>query len=254
MSKAEMLSMAWLALRDTGKFMNLHQLSIVLPTTLLASCALVACAHKPLQPATPRTLTAREIGVVERARQFGLIPVQEAVPGIWVDQRYTTPRNITGSPFYPPALPCLIHRDTAAKLAWAQNLLADSGYQLKIWDAYRPPESHLFLFKKFGQSGYVHEPGFEGRWSYHCYGRAVDVTLLDSNGQELPMPSGFDDFSDHAWAAYLNGDPEITARLRTLQSAMMRAGFSMLDREWWHFSDVPSGPLGAPVMAADLGL
>ncbi len=51
-----------------------------------------------------------------------------------------------------------------------------------------------------------------------------------------------------------NGDPKITDRLRTLQSAMMRAGFSLLDREWWHFSDVGNGTLGAPVMAGDLGL
>ena len=234
--------------------MNLRQLTIVLPAALLVGCLLAACASKPVQPAAPRALTTREFDVVERARQFGLVPVQEAVPGIWVDQRYSTPRNITGSPFYPPALPCLIHKDTGVKLARAQQLLAARGYQLKIWDAYRPPESHLILFKNFGQSGYVHEPGFEGRWSYHCYGRAVDVTLLNPNGQELPMPSGFDDFSDRAWAAYLNGDPKITDRLRTLQSAMMRAGFSLLDREWWHFSDVGSGPLGPPVMAGDLGL
>lgn len=249
-----MLNMACLPLPDTGKFMNLRQLTIVLPAALLAGCLLAACANKPLQPAAPRALTPREFDVVERARQFGLVPVQEAVPGIWVDQRYSTSNNITGSPFYPAALPCLIHKDTGAKLARAQQLLAARGYQLKIWDAYRPPESHLFLFKNFGQSGYVHEPGFEGRWSYHCYGRAVDVTVLDANGQELPMPSAFDDFSDHAWAAYLNGDPKITDRLRALQSAMMRAGFSLLDREWWHFSDVGNGPLRAPVMAGDLGL
>jgi D-alanyl-D-alanine dipeptidase len=180
--------------------------------------------------------------------------LQCAVPGVWLDQRYATRRNVTGSPIYPDSLPCLLHQDTAVKLTTAQHLLARHGYQLKIWDAYRPPESHLILWEKFGASGYVHQPGFEGRWSHHCYGRAVDVTLLDHNGKELTMPSGFDDFSPHAWAAYLHGDPTIAARLHTLQSAMVEAGFTLLDSEWWHFSDPGTAPLGPPVFARDLGL
>ena len=64
-----------------------------------------------------------------------LIPVQEAVPGIWVDQRYSTTNNITGSPFYPAALPCLIHKETGAKLARAQQLLAARGYHAVEWSA-----------------------------------------------------------------------------------------------------------------------
>lgn len=94
----------------------------------------------------------------------------------------------------------------------------------------------------------------DGRWSYHCYARAADLTLLDHDGHELAMPSGFDDFSPHAWAAYLNGDPAITTRLHRLQSAMLRAGFWLLDTDWWHFSDENGPTPSAPISAKDLGL
>ena len=224
--------------------------------SLLFACFLLlsACTSGPMQPAAPCAWSEKTLSVVERARTLDLVPVQQAVPGIWVELRYATPRNVTGASFYSPDLPCLLHRETALKLDNAQRFLARSGYQLKIWDAYRPAESHWLLWQKCGATGYVHEPGFEGRWSHHCYGRAVDVTLLDAQGRELPMPSDFDDFSEHAWAAYLNGNPTIGDRLRTLQFAMMRAGFTPLAREWWHFSDQSTPTIGSPISAHDLGL
>ena len=229
----------------------LPRLSIlaVLAGVVLASCARVV-------PGATANFTASEETVISRAREFHLVPVATAVPGIYVDQRYRSNRNVIGHSFYPPDLPCLVSEDTAAKLRHAQKLLTGRGYQLKIWDGYRPPESHLVLWHQFKNGGYVHEPGYEGRWSWHCYGRAVDVTLVDARGVELPMPSEFDDFTPQAWCAYKGGDPEIEKRLRILEWAMTTAGFTILDSEWWHFSDpLPEGtPKPPPVFARDLGI
>jgi zinc D-Ala-D-Ala dipeptidase len=219
----------------------------------LGTLGIVACATAPLTPAPLRAVSAEEAALRARARAFDLVSLEEAIPGIWIDQRYRTHRNVVGVPFYPPGLPCLIHRDTAVKLKKAQQLLAGRGYQLRVWDAYRPPESHQVLWEKFGMTGYVHEPGYENRWSWHCYGRAVDVTLLDRNGNPMVMPSDYDEFSSLAWASYTGTDNDVHKRLVILQWAMERAGFKLLNSEWWHFSD-PVEPVGRPVFAKDLGL
>jgi D-alanyl-D-alanine dipeptidase len=217
---------------------------------------LVACAQRQIVPAAPLGFTEAELNVIARARDHQLVPLTTALPGIYLDQRYRTTRNVTGVSFYPPDLPCLIHVETAAKLRRALKLLTARGYQLKVWDAYRPPESHLVLWHKFGASGYVHEPGNEDRWSWHCYGRAVDLTLVDRDGNDVLMPSDFDEFSPKAWAVYHGQDPEVEKRLRILEWAMTSAGFEILDSEWWHFSDpLPEGVAKpSPVFARDLGI
>jgi D-alanyl-D-alanine dipeptidase len=227
-----------------------HIASLVALTLALVG----ACAR--IQPAPGTSFTSAEETVIARAKTFQLVDVASAVPGIYIDQRYRSSRNVMGASFYPADLPCLIHEATAAKLKRAQKLLTSRGYQLKIWDAYRPPESHLLLWNRFKDGGYVHEPGHEGRWSWHCYGRAVDVTLVDKDGKELVMPSEFDDFTPRAWCAYKGGDPEVAKHLNLLEWAMKSAGFEILDSEWWHFSDpLPEGTSRPPpIFARDLGL
>lgn len=227
---------------------------LLLAVIVVATSFIVACASSPVNKPPQRTYSEEERVILNRAAAFQLVSVEQAVPGIWVEQRYKSERNVIGTPFYPRDLPCLVHRDTAVKLAKAQKLLLGRGYQLKIWDAYRPAESHMVLWKKFGMSGYVHEPGHEGRWSWHCYGRAVDVTLLDLHGREQVMPTDFDDFTPKAWAGYRGGDDEIATRVRILQWAMQKAGLEYLNSEWWHFSDPVEGPVGVPMMASDLGI
>lgn len=234
-------------------FVSLHLPRHFALMALASSVGFVACVSPQLREAPPRAFSQTEAGILRRAAAFNLVSLEQSVSGIWIEARYKGKRNVLGRPFYPASLPVLIHQDTAVKLRKAQAFLADRGYQLKVWDAYRPVEGHVELWKKFGQSGYVHEPGNEGRWSWHCYGRAVDVTLLDADGRELEMPTDFDEFSPRAWAAYLNGDKEVTERLRLLQRAMTVAGFEILNSEWWHFSDPVSTPLVPPPTAADLG-
>jgi D-alanyl-D-alanine dipeptidase len=46
---------------------------------------------------------------------------------------------------------------------------------------------------------YVANPA---KGSRHNRGAAVDLTLVDQNGQELPMPTPFDDFTDKAHRDY----------------------------------------------------
>jgi zinc D-Ala-D-Ala dipeptidase len=173
-----------------------------------------------------------------------LIRVGDWIPDVIVQLKYATADNITGSPFYRPEMPCLLEADTARMLVKAANELRTAGFRLKIWDAFRPASAHWHLWMVAGKDGFVAEPKPGKRWSWHCYGRAVDVTLATMEGLELPMPTGFDDFSSQAAADYVGADPQIRLRLSSLQAAMRQAGFQILAEEWWHFSNpvIPHPP------------
>ncbi len=172
---------------------------------------------------------------LELARQRGLVEVRKVIPGIGIDLRYATADNITGQPIYPSRMPCLLRTETAEKLKQAQAILRAQGYGLRIWDAYRPPEVQETLHKHASSTGMFLSP--DTGWSRHCGGIAVDLTLVDAQGREQRMPTGFDQDLAHAGIHYRGNDPLVKQNLQILQAAMKQAGFIQLESEWWHFDD-----------------
>lgn len=67
--------------------------------------------------------------------------------------------------------------------------------------------------------------------SSHNMGIALDLTLLTSEGEELPMQS---DMHDLSWYSVT---PENTEAANLLSQYMTEAGFHTLLSEWWHFQD-----------------
>lgn len=192
--------------------------------------------------------------VIAAAYQRGLVEVHTVIPDIQQDLKYRTKKNVCWQPLYPQDMPCLLHPRTAEKLRIAHETLRQQGLGLKIWDAYRPPEVQVSLFDHGGYTGMFTPPSL--MWSRHCSGTAVDVTLVDAQGRELEMPTGFDEADPKA--AYTSPLPpeEVKARRLALQQAMTGAGFSMLDTEWWHFDDAEfdNGPVPPVVFASEIGL
>lgn len=219
----------------------------LLPLILLASVALalVNCAH---QQSFPAMYSAQQRALVQR---HNLVYAADAVPGVVIDLRYATHGNVASKPLYPDDMPCLMHRDTAEKLLVAQRIVEAQGYRLKIWDAWRPPSSHMALWYSNPNPDYVAPP--ETGLSFHTYGVAIDVTLTDANGNEVAMPSTFDEFSPRAWSNYVGTDPTIRKNVTLLQSAMDTAGFNKIQSEWWHFVDANASN-ARPVFAREVGI
>src|SRR5205809_1078748 len=72
--------------------------------------------------------------------------------------------------------------------------------------------------------------------SRHNRGCAVDVSLFElATGQEVKMPSGYDEFSERAFPTYSGGTPESRALRDLLRAAMEAEGFTVYPAEWWHF-------------------
>jgi D-alanyl-D-alanine dipeptidase len=163
-----------------------------------------------------------------------LVDIAKSCPGIQIELRYATPRNITGKPIYPEKARALVLPNVAAKLNRAQRTLQALGFGLKVWDAYRPKWAQQALWNAVRNPAYVVEPA--GFGSLHSWGAAVDVTLVDFSGHEVRMPTDFDDFTPAACYDYAGGDAEITANLNALKHAMAEAGFQHIRDEWWHYS------------------
>ncbi len=158
--------------------------------------------------------------------------IKNVDPSIIVDLRYATNRNITGKPIYPPGTRCLVREGVAQWLRLAQYLLRKQGFGLKIWDGYRPLRAQQVLFDFIHKPEFIADPSRGG--ALHTWGVAVDATLVDARGRDVPMPTDFDQFS-HSAALHYQGDNAVVAKnLLTLQHALSR-GFFGMHGEWWHF-------------------
>jgi D-alanyl-D-alanine dipeptidase/L,D-peptidoglycan transpeptidase YkuD (ErfK/YbiS/YcfS/YnhG family) len=166
-------------------------------------------------------------------RRVPLVDVLSTATQVKVEMRYAEDDNFTGKRVYSCGR-CFLRPETATKVAMAQRELRKKGLSLKMWDCYRPPAAQRLFWSLVPDPRYVADPK---TGSVHNRGSAVDVTLVDSEGKELEMPTGFDDFSTRA----AHGETRLPAKAienrRTLAEAMEKAGFKRLESEWWHYED-----------------
>lgn len=168
------------------------------------------------------------------SEEVPLIDVEKKIPEIVLDIRYASKNNFMEQQLYPEPR-CLLRKETADKLLRVQKRLLDDKLSLKIFDGYRPLAVQKLMWERVPVEGYVANPA---KGSNHNRGAAVDVTLVDETGRELPMPSAYDEFSERAHRAYEGGTDEERKNRQLLQDAMEREGFVGLKSEWWHFDDV----------------
>ena len=162
-----------------------------------------------------------------------LVDVAKVDPTIVIDLRYATPRNVTGHSIYPLGARCLIRSSVAERLKMVQQYLRPRGFRLKIWDAYRPEYAQKILWEAVKNYEFTADPA-KGR-ALHTWGVAVDVTLVDKKGRDVPMPTDFDDFTPAANDEYRGGDPVVARNFKLLKHAMHKAGFYGFYPEWWHY-------------------
>lgn len=167
-----------------------------------------------------------------------------SVDGIRVDLRYASANNFVGRNLYGELNCAWLHREAATGLELAQRwLLANSpSHKLLVLDALRPHRVQQTLWQWLAGTElqlYLADPA---RGSIHSFGMAVDVTLVDAQGLELDMGTGFDDLTllshpqhepKHVSEGLLS-EQQVANRL-LLRQAMLQSGFVGIPTEWWHF-------------------
>ncbi len=168
-----------------------------------------------------------------REKADDLVEVTRYVPDAVLDLRYATANNFTGEVLYPKAV-CKLRRAVAQRLARAAKVLRAQQRRLLVWDCYRPRSIQELLWKRVPDERYVADPK---KGSRHNRGAAIDVGLVDTDGNPVTLPTGFDDFTEAAHRDHaLVGDKG--AEAKRLEEAMTKAGFVGMPTEWWHF-DAP---------------
>jgi D-alanyl-D-alanine dipeptidase len=159
------------------------------------------------------------------------IELNKMNPNIMLDIRYATTNNFTGKVVYPEARAFLV-KEAALSLDSVQKELETMGFGLKIFDGYRPLSVQKIFWEIMPDERYVADPK---KGSRHNRGMAVDLTLVDKDGKELPMPTEYDDFSEKAHRDYMNLTDEQIKNRKILEDVMTKYGFTGLPTEWWHF-------------------
>jgi len=167
------------------------------------------------------------------SRKPELVDIQKVSPRIRLDIRYATPANFTGQKVYDEAA-CFLRPATADRLSRAQAELEREGLGLKVYDCYRPLAVQRRFWELVQDERFVANPE---QGSNHNRGAAVDLTLVDAKGNELPMPTEFDDFTELAHSSYSHLPENVIKNRERLVRAMVNQGFLPLPTEWWHFDD-----------------
>jgi len=162
------------------------------------------------------------------------VKVCDYIPDIVVDLKYATEDNFTGQVIY-DFHEAYLRYGTVLKLMKVQEQLKEQGYGLKIWDAYRPFYAQERLWEVYPNPAYVSDPAKGKRG--HNLGNTIDITLVYLDGTEVPMPTGFDDFSTRADRDYSEIEEDLAANAMLLQETMYANGFTGYKGEWWDFTD-----------------
>ncbi|WP_075183159.1 D-alanyl-D-alanine dipeptidase [Pantoea sp. 1.19] len=165
-----------------------------------------------------------------------LVDLAARFPQLDIDLKYATDDNLTGRAIYPRA-DCLLHRDAAQALGRCLEVAALAGLRLRVFDAFRPRAAQEALWAVCPDPRYVTDPRVG---SSHNRGTAIDLTLLDAQGEPLDMGTEFDDMRDLAHAFHPALPPQVQRNRLCLNAVMAAGGFIGLATEWWHFSLPPS--------------
>ena len=214
---------------------------------LLALLLLTGCRKSYGETRETETTVQTEITEVPETTQPQLpesddafVRVLDHIPTATQELKYATEDNFTGQVIY-GFEDAYLRWGTVKKLQLVCADLAELGWYIKIWDGFRPVSAQFALWEVCPDPTYVADPnkGF----SSHSRGNTIDLTLVDANGAELEMPTGFDDFSTKADRDYSDCTDAAANNAEILELLMEKHGFTGYAGEWWHFSDTTGYPV-----------
>ena len=209
-------------------------------------------------------------------RPYDFVNLQQIIPQVQVDMRYSGSYNFVGKPINGYSAPvCLLTKKAAYALKLVEDKLLPMGLTLKVYDCYRPQRA-VDNFVSWAES--IHETKMKQAFypsvdkknlsqenyiayqSGHSRGSTVDLTIVPLNSKiplyptrfnlsncnlninkrprdnSLDFGTGFDCFSLASHPDYAGVNSQAKANRLLLRTLMVNAGFRGLDSEWWHFT------------------
>lgn len=191
----------------------------------VATFCFILCSYAPAQVQLPKEENKREADLVELTKLDKTIKL---------DIRYATANNFVGRAVYPEAR-AFLQRPAAEAVAKVHKWLGKQGLGIVIYDGYRPWSITKLFWEvvREDQKAFVADPA---KGSKHNRGCAVDLGIYDlKTGKAIPMPSGYDEFTERASPNYSGGNEEERNNRDKLRQLMESNGFTVNPNEWWHF-------------------
>lgn len=192
---------------------------------------------------TPKTIVQEKLVVKEISSEISkpnpleindttFVNIKNYSSNFVLDMKYATTDNFLKTNVYDCA-ECYLRLKTIKKLIEANTEFMSLGYRIKLFDCYRPLDIQKKMWKIVPNADYVANPA---KGSIHNRGGAVDITLVDKNGNELNMGTAFDYFGKEASHNYTNLSDEVKSNRKFLKEIMQKHFFKPLDTEWWHYN------------------
>ncbi len=163
-----------------------------------------------------------------------MVDLKKVIPNVVFDLRYATTNNFMKMKLYPTITTTYLRSAAAKALEQVQIELNKQNLGVKIFDAYRPFSITEKMWEPIKDERYVANPK---NGSGHNRGIAVDLTIINLKTQEeLPMGTGFDNFSDTAHQTFTALPKQTLNNRNLLKNIMEQNGFKVLETEWWHYS------------------
>ena len=207
--------------------------------------------------------------------QENFVRLEQEIPDIQFSLRLASVYNFTGSVVdgYMTNDRVIITKKAAEKLKKIQLEVSKDGYNLVVYDAYRPVKAvedfirwskndnlkNKKIFYPNLSKKAIFEGGFIAKRSSHSRGSTIDLTLIKkgkklldnpkvsfrnlSSGRLIPfyddnsldMGSSFDLFDKVSFSENREISKDQFKNRSYLKTVMMHYGFEPIKEEWWHF-------------------
>lgn len=213
--------------------------------------------------------------IPQQTKELDFVYLHEAIPSIQLSPRYYSDENFVGTRIDGYKKPVImITRQAADALKKVQEDIAKDGYELVIYDGYRPQKAvnHFMRWSKdtdeckkpdyypYVEKTEVFKLGYIAEKSGHSRGSTVDLTLIKKGEKVQPISKEKRTLADGSTIIYLNdgtidmgssfdlfdeashavSPKKITKQYQELRNyfreKMEKNGFKHYSEEWWHFT------------------
>lgn len=186
-------------------------------------------------PVNPKPLSKKNEENIPQSADFDTtqwVEVTDLDASILLDLRYATTDNFMEEKVYDCGR-CFLRPAVAKAVVKAHQSLQKQGLGLKMFDCYRPRPIQWKLWNKVPNPKYVADPR---KGSMHNRGAAIDLTIVDENGEQLDMGTKYDYFGKEGWTFYKDLPDEVLDNRKLLRETLAEVGLKHIKTEWWHFA------------------
>ena len=156
-----------------------------------------------------------------------LVKISDYLPEVLIDMPYSGSDNSYGLPIY-RYTDAYIRYGTLRRLNAVYGELKEKGYGLKIWDAWRPVSAQFELW------GAIPKNSSFTAITPFSYGSSVSLTLVDSEGNEVLMPSGFEGVASLLDTTFTDVGTTARKNAEFLDEVMVKYGFTRIGKDKWY--------------------